>query len=103
MFVSSKGWLAEDPNTDKEGPLRFCSLQHSVPIATVGASNKVEKKKRPEFMWRWFALEKLTHSHRWKWLYRVLKNVFVHPTNTGWGESRFTVVCVEDITVINKQ
>lgn len=74
-----------------------------MPIATAGASNKVEKKKRPEFMWRLIALEKLTHSHRWKWLYWVLKNVFADPTNTGWGESRLTVVCMESITVINKQ
>lgn len=56
-----------------------------MPIATVSASNKVEKKKHPEFMWRWIALEKLTHSHRWKWLYWVLENVLIDPTNTGWG------------------
>lgn len=49
MFVSVERWLAEDPCRDREGSLCFCSSQHRVPIATAGESNKVEKKKCPEF------------------------------------------------------
>lgn len=36
--------MTEDPHTNKEGLLCFCSQQHCVPIATAGESNSLKEK-----------------------------------------------------------